>query len=83
MPINTDLLIAAAMLQDSFVDKNGQPMSAGVITCYQDNSRTTLKNWYYQSGLPGNYTYLSLIHIYKVLKEWRIKANKQVKVWLI
>lgn len=60
MPINTDLLIAAAMLQDSFVDKNGQPMSAGVITCYQDNSRTTLKNWYYQSGLPGNYTYIKL-----------------------
>jgi len=60
MPINTDLLIAASMLQDSFVDKNGQPMSAGVITCYQDNSRTTLKNWYYQSGTPGNYTYIKL-----------------------
>ncbi len=60
MPINTDLLIAAPMLQDSFVDKNGEPMSAGVITCYQDNSRTTLKNWYYQSGTPGNYTYIRL-----------------------
>lgn len=60
MPINPDLLIAAPMLQDSFVDKNGQPMSGGVITCYQDNSRTTLKNWYYQSGTPGNYTYIKL-----------------------
>lgn len=60
MPINTDLLIAAPMLQDSFVDKNGEPMSSGIITCYQDNSRTTLKNWYYQSGTPGNYTYIKL-----------------------
>lgn len=60
MPINPDLLIAAPMLQDSFVDKNGEPMSGGVITCFQDNSRTTLKNWYYQSGLPGNYTYIRL-----------------------
>jgi len=60
MPINPDLLIAAPMLQDSFVDKNGEPMAGGVITCYQDNSRTTLKNWYYQSGSPGNYTYIRL-----------------------
>ncbi len=60
MPINTDLLIAAPMLQDSFVDKDGLPMSAGIITCYQDNSRTTLKNWYYQSGSPGAYTYIKL-----------------------
>jgi hypothetical protein len=60
MPINTDLLIAAAILQDSFVDKDGTPMSGGTVTCYQDNSRTTLKNWYYQSGTPGNYTYIKL-----------------------
>ena len=60
MAINTDLLIAAPILQDSFVDKDGTPMAGGVITCYQDNSRTTLKNWYYQSGLPGNYTYIKL-----------------------
>lgn len=60
MPINPDLLIAAPMLQDSFVDKNGEAMAAGVITCFQDNSRTTLKNWYYQSGTPGNYTYIRL-----------------------
>lgn len=60
MPINIDLLIAAPMLQDLIVDKTGVPMANGTITCYQDNSRTTLKNWYYQSGTPGNYTYIAL-----------------------
>lgn len=60
MPINTDLLIAAPMLQDALVDKDGTPMAYGTVTCYQDNSRTTLKNWYYQSGLPGAYTYIKL-----------------------
>lgn len=64
MPINPDLLIAAPMLQDSFVDKDGSPMSAGIITCYRDNSRTTLKNWYYQSSnfadANGNYTFSPL-----------------------
>jgi hypothetical protein len=60
MPINTDLLIAAPILQDAFVDKNGLPMAGGTVTCYHDNSRTTLKNWYYQSGTPGNYTYITL-----------------------
>ncbi len=60
MPINPDLLIAAPMLQDFLIDKDGTPMSDGTITCYQDNSRTTLKNWYYQSGTPGNYTYIRL-----------------------
>ncbi len=60
MPINVDLLIAAPMLQDALVDKDGTPMSGGIVTCYQDNSRTTLKNWYYQSGTPGAYTYIRL-----------------------
>lgn len=60
MPINTDLLVAAPMLQDAFVDKDGTPMAGGKVTCYQDTSRTTLKNWYYQSGTPGNYTYVRL-----------------------
>lgn len=61
MPINTALLIAAPMLQDYFVDNaNGQAMADGVITCYQDNARTVLKNWYYQTGSPGNYTYITL-----------------------
>lgn len=64
MPINIDLLIAAPILQDALVDKDGTPMSAGVITCYHDNSRTTLKNWYYQSSnfadAEGFYTYSKL-----------------------
>ena len=60
MPINVDLLIAAPYMQDIFLDKDGTPMAGGTITCYQDNSRTTLKNWYYQSGTPGNYTYIKL-----------------------
>jgi hypothetical protein len=61
MAINTELLIAAPMLQDYFVDKTtGTPLAAGIVTCYQDNSRTTLKNWYYQTGSPGSYTYTQL-----------------------
>jgi len=61
MAINTALLIAAPILQDYFSDNaTDAAMSDGVITCYQDNSRTTLKNWYYQSGSPGAYTYTQL-----------------------
>lgn len=61
MPINTSLLIAAPMLQDAILDDaTGLPLVSGVITLYQDNSRTTLKNWYYQSGSPGSYTYIPL-----------------------
>lgn len=61
MAIDPSLLIAAPMLQDYFVDKTtGAPLSGGVITFYQDNSRTTLKNVYYQSGSPLGYTYIPL-----------------------
>jgi hypothetical protein len=63
MPINNSLLIAAPMLQDAFVDKDGTPMAAGTVTCFHDNSRSILKNWYYQSNSPdssGNYVYKSL-----------------------
>lgn len=60
MAINPAKLIAAAMLQDLLVDKDGTPMANGTITCYHDNSRTTLKNWYYQTGTPGAYTYIAL-----------------------
>lgn len=61
MAINPALLIAAPILQDYFSDNaTDAAMSAGVITCYQDNSRTTLKNWYYQTGSPGAYTYTQL-----------------------
>lgn len=61
MPINTSLLIAAPMLQDAILDDStGLPLVAGVITLYQDNARTILKNWYYQSGSPGAYSYIPL-----------------------
>lgn len=59
--INPSLLIASPTLQDYLVDKTtGLPLNGGIITLYQDNSRDTLKNWYYQSGSPGNYTYITL-----------------------
>lgn len=60
MPIIDSLLIFSPTLQDALIDKNGLPLAAGIITCYADNSRTTLKNWYYQTGIPGNYTYNTL-----------------------
>lgn len=61
MAINPALLISAPVLQDLLVDKTtGEPLTAGVVTFYADNSRTTLKNVYYQSGTPGAYTYITL-----------------------
>lgn len=61
MAINPALLIAAPVLQDYLVDKSlGSPLSAGIVTCYEDSSRTTLKNWYYQTGTLDNYSYVAL-----------------------
>ncbi len=61
MAINPNLLVAAPMMQNLLIDKdNGLPMADGTITMYQDNSRTTLKNWYFQSGVAGAYTYITL-----------------------
>lgn len=61
MPINPNLLISAPMLQDYLVDKStGFPLAGGIISLYNDNARTFYKNWYYQTGLPGNYTYIPL-----------------------
>lgn len=61
MAIDPNLLIAAPILQDYFVDKEtGEPLVGGIITCFHDNARTTLKNWYYQTGIPGAYTYTQL-----------------------
>lgn len=61
MPINTSLLIAAPILQDYFVDKTtGAPLAGGIVKLFQDTSRTTLKNWYYQTGTPGNYSFIAL-----------------------
>lgn len=60
MAINKDLLVAGIALQDFLVNKEGTALINGTVTCYQDNSRTTLKNWYYQTGSYGNYKYLAL-----------------------
>lgn len=60
MAIIPELLVAAPMLQDALIGKDGLPLAAGIVTCYQDDSRTTLKNWYYQSGTPLNYTWIPL-----------------------
>lgn len=61
MTINTALLKTTNDLQQYFVDKKtGLPLAAGIVTLYKDNSRTFLKNWYYQSGQAPNYTYLPL-----------------------
>lgn len=61
MPINPNLLVAAPMLQDYFVDKDsGIPLSGGIISLYVDTARSFYKNWYYQTGSPGAYTYIPL-----------------------
>lgn len=53
------------MLQDSLIGKDGLPLANGTIICYHDNSRTVLKDWYYQTGSPGsgefgNYNWITL-----------------------
>lgn len=58
--INTALLIQAPVLQDELVSKTGQALSAGVVTLYEDDSRTTYKNWYYQTGSYPLYSYNTL-----------------------
>lgn len=61
MAINTNLLVAAPMLQNYLVDKaTGFPLAGGIITLYQDQARSIYKNWYYQTGSPGAYTYIPL-----------------------
>jgi hypothetical protein len=58
--INQSFLVSADVLQQPFVDKDGSPMANGTITCYSNNNRTTLKNWYYQSDAPGLPNYITL-----------------------
>lgn len=61
MTINTDLLVAAPMLQDYFVDKDtGKPLAGGIVSLYRDTARSFYKNWYYQTGTPGAYTWVAL-----------------------
>ena len=53
-------LVAAPMLQDIFVDASGDLLAGGKIFAYQDADHTTFKNWYYQIGTYGNYSYVAL-----------------------
>jgi hypothetical protein len=60
-PSQYSLLVAAPMLQDYLVDKDtGTPLAGGIVTFYKDNERSILKNVYYQTGTPGNYSYIQL-----------------------
>lgn len=60
-PNQYSLLVEAPILQNYLVDKDtGAPLSAGIVTFYKDNDRQTLKNVYYQTGSPGNYSYIPL-----------------------
>lgn len=61
MAIDPDLLVAADMLQDYIVDKDtGFPLANGKISLYEDTNRVIFKNWYYQTGQPGSYSYIAL-----------------------
>ncbi|TXG86351.1 MAG: hypothetical protein E6R13_00695 [Spirochaetes bacterium] len=60
MALNPNLFIAAPILQNYLVDKNGQPLSGGYVVFYQDDQRQILKNIYKQTGQPGTYTYVQL-----------------------
>jgi hypothetical protein len=61
MAVNFGLLVQADILQDYFVDKTTcGPLAGGILTFYEDNARTILKNVYEQTGGPGAYSYLPL-----------------------
>lgn len=50
--------VPASALQEYFVDKTtGAPLAAGIVTFYNDENRTVLKDIYKISGVPPNYTY--------------------------
>jgi hypothetical protein len=60
MTVIDNLLIAAPILQNLLVDKFGNPLVNGVVTLFQDTDRTVLKNWYYETGSPGSYSFVAL-----------------------
>ena len=60
MAIVVSKLVSAAMLQDFIIGKDALPLAAGIITMYRDSDQTTLKNWYYQTGVSGAYQYNAL-----------------------
>ena len=60
MAIVVSKLISAAMLQDFLIGKDGLPLVAGIVTMYHPSNQPILKNWYYQTGVYGSYTYEAL-----------------------
>lgn len=60
MAINSKF-ITSPVLQSYFVDKDtGNPLSAGIVTFYKDESRLELKPVYQISGSPPNYSFVAL-----------------------
>jgi hypothetical protein len=57
MAIVLSQLISAAVLQLPFVNKEGQPLTNGVVTFYEPDM-VTLKNVYYQAGTPGFFSFV-------------------------
>ncbi len=61
MAVIVSKLVSSPTLQDYLVDKDtGTPLANGRITLYRDNPRTVRKNWFYQTGVPGAYSYIPL-----------------------
>lgn len=60
MALNSNY-ITALDLNPYFVDNaTGEPLAAGIISFYEDSSRTTPKAVYQLTGSPPNYTYTAL-----------------------
>lgn len=62
MPSLNPMMVQIPSLQDYFVDKDtGTPLSAGIVTFYEDTNHTVLKPVYKLSAVPGNdYSYTAL-----------------------
>lgn len=61
MPGLDTRLVPLNYLETYFVDKDtGLPLSAGIVTFYQDSARTVKKKIYKLTGTPPNYTYTEL-----------------------
>lgn len=61
MARDDSLLVMAAVLQDYLVDKDdGLPLAAGIVTLYEEDQRSILKNWYTQQGTNPPYTFVAL-----------------------
>lgn len=60
MAINFSKLIFPVDFQFNLRDKLGNPLSSGTVYLFSNTARTTLKNWYYQSGTVEPYAYIPL-----------------------